>query len=243
MNHHELKCWSTFCVNYFLRYYLMMQHQPIVKRVNRTHEWAQRPHQLLITAACTNTGSKMKDSHSRAADRCSFVLRHSLSQVTSFMQLGMLWQVWKWFILQHTRQTKTGQDKECVTLPHRNEREGCPFWCEKYCISTCAWAVFQEHNAIVILVDRAYVLQSGVFGALKLSLFILFSNCFPSVNYWNLAWLRKTDPPVHNIWPSGLTQVVYYWVHGECNQRSGEARILLQQVVERIRPSLIHWYT
>ena len=30
-NPQELKCWSTFCVNYFLRYYLMMQHQPIVK--------------------------------------------------------------------------------------------------------------------------------------------------------------------------------------------------------------------
>ena len=43
----ELKCWSTFCVNYFLRYYLMMQHQPIVKRVNGTHEWAHRPFQLL----------------------------------------------------------------------------------------------------------------------------------------------------------------------------------------------------
>ena len=27
-NPQELKCWSTFCVNYFLRYYLMMQHQP-----------------------------------------------------------------------------------------------------------------------------------------------------------------------------------------------------------------------
>ena len=47
-------------------------------------------YQLLITAACTNTGSKMKGSHSRAADRCPFVPRHSLSQVTSFMQLGML---------------------------------------------------------------------------------------------------------------------------------------------------------
>ena len=43
---------------------------------------------LLITAACTNTGDKMKGSHSRAADRCP----HSLSQVTSFMQLGMLWE-------------------------------------------------------------------------------------------------------------------------------------------------------
>ena len=48
-------------------------------------------HQLLITAACTNTGGKMKGSHSRAADRCPFVPRHSLSQVTSFVQLGMLW--------------------------------------------------------------------------------------------------------------------------------------------------------
>ena len=89
-NPQELKCWSTFCVNYFLRYYLMMQHQPIVKRVNGTHDWAHRPYQLLsapITAACTNTGGKMKGSLSRAADRCPFVPRHSLSQVTSFMQL------------------------------------------------------------------------------------------------------------------------------------------------------------
>ena len=67
-----------------------MQHQPIVQRVNVTHEWAHMPYQLLITAACTNTGGKMKDSHSRAADRCPFVPRHSLSQVTCFMQLGML---------------------------------------------------------------------------------------------------------------------------------------------------------
>ena len=28
----------SFCVNYFLRYYLMMQNQPIVKRVNGAHE-------------------------------------------------------------------------------------------------------------------------------------------------------------------------------------------------------------
>ena len=41
----ELKCWSTFYVYYFLRYYLMMQHQPIVKKVNGTHEWAHRPYQ------------------------------------------------------------------------------------------------------------------------------------------------------------------------------------------------------
>ena len=72
-NPQELKCWSTFCVTYFLRYYLMMQHQSIMKRVNGTHEWAHWPYQLLITAACTNTGGKMKGSHSRAADRCPFV--------------------------------------------------------------------------------------------------------------------------------------------------------------------------
>ena len=48
------------------------------------------PYQLLIIAACTNTGGNMKGSRPRAADRCPFVPRHSLSQVTSFMQLGML---------------------------------------------------------------------------------------------------------------------------------------------------------
>ena len=74
-NHQELKCWSTFCVNYFMGYYLMMQHQPVVKRVKGTHEWAHRPYQLLITAECTNTGGKMKGSHPRAADRCPFVHR------------------------------------------------------------------------------------------------------------------------------------------------------------------------
>ena len=46
-NPQELKCWSSFFVNYFLRYYLMMQHQPILKRVNGTHGLAHRPYQLL----------------------------------------------------------------------------------------------------------------------------------------------------------------------------------------------------
>ena len=46
-NPQELKYWSSFCVNYFLRYYLMMQHPPIVKRGNGTHEWAHRPYKLL----------------------------------------------------------------------------------------------------------------------------------------------------------------------------------------------------
>ena len=38
---------SSFCVDYLLRYYLMMQHQPVVKRVNGVHELAHRPYQLL----------------------------------------------------------------------------------------------------------------------------------------------------------------------------------------------------
>ena len=68
----------------------------MMKRVNVTHEWAHRglinSYQLLITAARTNKGSKMKGVHSRVADdRCPFVPRDSLCQVTSFMQLGMLW--------------------------------------------------------------------------------------------------------------------------------------------------------
>ena len=46
-NPQELKCWSSFFVNYFLRYYVMMQHQPILKRVNGTHGLAHRPNQLL----------------------------------------------------------------------------------------------------------------------------------------------------------------------------------------------------
>ena len=46
-NPQKLKCLSTFYVNYFLRYYLMMQHQPIVKIVNGTQGWAHRPYQPL----------------------------------------------------------------------------------------------------------------------------------------------------------------------------------------------------
>ena len=46
-NPQELKCWSSLYVKYFLRYCLMMQHQPIVKRVNGAHKWAHRPYQLL----------------------------------------------------------------------------------------------------------------------------------------------------------------------------------------------------
>ena len=42
-NRKELKYSFNSCVNYFLRYYLMMQHQPIVKRVNGVHEWAHSP--------------------------------------------------------------------------------------------------------------------------------------------------------------------------------------------------------
>ena len=46
----EMKRWSSFCVNYFLRYYLMMQHQPIVQRVNGALKWAHVPYQLISTS-------------------------------------------------------------------------------------------------------------------------------------------------------------------------------------------------
>ena len=49
------------------------------------HTGLIRTYQLLITAACTNTSSKMKGCRARAADRCPFVHRHSKSQVTPFM--------------------------------------------------------------------------------------------------------------------------------------------------------------
>ena len=62
----------------------------LMERISQ-HTGLISSYQLLITAACTNTGGKMKGSHSRAADQCPFVLRHSLSQVNSFMQVGMLW--------------------------------------------------------------------------------------------------------------------------------------------------------
>ena len=58
----------------------MVQHQPIGKRVNGTHERAHRPYQLLSAhyhCCYTNTGGKMKGSHPRAADWCPFVPRHS----------------------------------------------------------------------------------------------------------------------------------------------------------------------
>ena len=88
-NPQESKCWSTFYINYFLRCYLMMHHQPIVKRVNGTHEWAHRPYQPLSAPyhCCLYKHRLLDERH----DRCPFVLRHSISQVTSFMQLGMLW--------------------------------------------------------------------------------------------------------------------------------------------------------
>ena len=38
-------------------------------------------YQLLITAACTNTGSKMKGSHPRTTGRCPLVPRHSYTRL------------------------------------------------------------------------------------------------------------------------------------------------------------------
>ena len=83
-------------VDHFLRYYLMMQHQPIVNRVNGTHEWAHRPYQPLSAPyhCCLYKHRRLDERQPpRPADRCPFVFRHSISQVTSFMQLRMLWSI------------------------------------------------------------------------------------------------------------------------------------------------------
>ena len=82
----KLKCWTSFCVHYFLGYYLM-QHQllweEIMERMSE-HTGLVSSYQSLITAACTNTGGwkaaapeQMKGSRPRADDRCPFVPRHS----------------------------------------------------------------------------------------------------------------------------------------------------------------------
>ena len=55
------------------------------------HKGLISSYQLLVTAACTNTGGKMKGSRHRAADPYPFVHRHSLSQVTSFMAFPVVW--------------------------------------------------------------------------------------------------------------------------------------------------------
>ena len=47
-------------------------------------------YQLLITAACTNTGSQMKGNHPRAADQCPFVPRRS------YVRLHLSWE-FQWY--------------------------------------------------------------------------------------------------------------------------------------------------
>ena len=79
-----------FLFNLFLRYYFMMQHQPIVERLDGANEWAHTPYQLLITAASTTTGSTMKGSRPRAVDRCPCVPRHSQ------VRLPLPWLFWRY---------------------------------------------------------------------------------------------------------------------------------------------------
>ena len=50
----------------------------------------------------------MKGSHPGPADRCPFVLRHSISHVTSFMHLGML----------RARQTQAHTNTQIHTQTH-----------------------------------------------------------------------------------------------------------------------------
>ena len=57
-----------------------MQHQPIVEKVNVTHEWAHRPYQLLPAPyhCCLHKHRRQDErQHPRAPDRCPFVPRHS----------------------------------------------------------------------------------------------------------------------------------------------------------------------
>ena len=51
-------------------------HKYTLERMSE-HKGLISSYQLLITAACTNTGGKMKGSCPTAADRCLFVPRHS----------------------------------------------------------------------------------------------------------------------------------------------------------------------
>ena len=56
----------------------MMQHDPIVL-MERMGEYTDliSTYQLLISAACTNTGGKIKGTHLRAADQCPLEPGHS----------------------------------------------------------------------------------------------------------------------------------------------------------------------
>ena len=67
-NHQEMKYWLTFCVNHFLRYYLMIPHQLIVKAANER----QPPQSGWPVPICTST---------------------LLSQVIHFMQLIILCKI------------------------------------------------------------------------------------------------------------------------------------------------------
>ena len=103
-------------------------------------------YQLLITLACTNTGGKMKGSHSRAADRCPFVLRHSLGQVSSFMQLGMLCKILQQAIpLIHVKLSSVmSRDDPWMTIvfyvPNGEWMAlNCPFYFKHAGLSSCTY--------------------------------------------------------------------------------------------------------
>ena len=98
-NPQELKCWSTLCVNYFLRYYLMMQHQLIVKRVDGTHEWAHRPISylslLLVQTQAAGwkaaTPEQLTGAHLYLDIAMSGYLFHAVGNV-----MGHVWHIYVW---------------------------------------------------------------------------------------------------------------------------------------------------
>ena len=109
-NPQELKCWSTLCVNYFLRYYLVCSINLLWKELMECmseHTGLISSYQLLITAACTNTGSKMRGSHSRAADRWPFVPRHSLVR----LPLSCSWECYVLKIVSEVSVITTDKNK------------------------------------------------------------------------------------------------------------------------------------
>ena len=82
-NYKELKHLSIYCANYFLRYYLMMQNQPIVKRVNGAHEWAHRPYQVLSAVQEITKSSSTFSATNISSNIVWFLQLHDTIQMKS----------------------------------------------------------------------------------------------------------------------------------------------------------------
>ena len=135
-------------------------------------------YQLLITAACTNTGGKMKGSHSRAADRCPFVLRHSLSQVSSFMQSGMLW----WLPY---KSPPTGLCHNGPPLSQNGRVSAGPWWHHQMEIFSVLLALCAGNSPIT----GGFLSQRPVTSSCDVSFDLAWRNSW--VNNWDAGDLRR----------------------------------------------------